>query len=46
MRIGEWNCDEQCVGCEKENEPAWCILAISQITKQVLEELQKDGYPV
>ena len=38
-RTHPWDCDEICEGCEKENNPLWCLLATAQIMKQILEHL-------
>ena len=38
MRIGKWDCDGVCKGCEKENDPAWCLHALVELAKEVAEE--------
>lgn len=39
MRIGEYGCDEVCEGCEKENEPEWCLNAFYHLLGEILEEI-------
>ena len=44
MRIGEWDCDEVCEGCEKQNDPAWCLVAIAELTEEILKG--RRGFPL
>jgi len=36
MRIGEWNCDEVCKGCEKEDDSLWCLRAMLEMIKEII----------
>ena len=41
MRIGEWDCDEVCKGCEKENEPDWCFKALRHLVNEVINKKEE-----
>jgi hypothetical protein len=42
MRIGEQDCDEICKGCEKENDPLWCLEAMFEMIKKISDSYKEN----